>query len=287
MKNIITLFIICISLIPNKISSQTFINGDFENNTSLNCDYNNTDVIFNQKVSNVYAFGMGYAGSNGGYVGEIDIQTFGCFINPQNGSWRLGLSSDLNEPTSDSITIELTSSLIIGETYELTFHLFGNVEFDNTLANIDIGESLNPDEFGILIDTFSPNNDSWKEISVIFTATQESNYISVRNEIGGDGWNQVDNFSITLSNLSIDESNQKINFLLYPNPATSSITLDFKQNISSGLLTIYDLSGKSLSRKEINNESFVSLDLNNIPSGVYFIKLDFEKKSDVFKFLKN
>ena len=41
---------------------QTFINGDFENNTSTACDYNITDVLFNTKISNVYVFGEAYNG---------------------------------------------------------------------------------------------------------------------------------------------------------------------------------------------------------------------------------
>ena len=197
MKYVILVTIVLFSFSINQCLCQSFINGDFEFNTSVGCDYNLTDSEFNTRISNVTAFGKGYSGA--GYFGEVDIQTSGCYIIPQNGNWCLGLQSD-TAATSDAITIKLDSSLSLGITYELSFYIYGNTNFSSTTANIEIGESLTDTLFGILIDSITPDTNNWKFVSMTFTATQNSNYISVRTKVGIYGWTQIDNFSINVYN---------------------------------------------------------------------------------------
>jgi hypothetical protein len=193
MKSLILVTIVWFGFSINQCLCQSFINGDFESNTSVGCEYNLIDNLFNTRISNVTAFGKGYAWAFGGYVGEIDIQTSGCNITPQNGNWCLGLSSD-TASTSDAITIELDSNLSAGINYELSFYIFGNTSFDNTLANIEVGESLSDTLFGKLISSITPETNKWKYVSMTFTAAQNSNYISVRTKAGIRGWTQIDNF---------------------------------------------------------------------------------------------
>lgn len=76
-----------------------------------------------------------------------------------------------------------------------------------------------------------------------------------------------DNFSINSNNL-----------LIYPNPFSSSTTLQVNQVLSSTTLTVYNLYGQTV--KQINNLSGQTIIFNrdNLPSGLYFIELSQDKK---------
>lgn len=279
------LFIFIIVGFKSICLSQSFINGDFEINTSTDCEYNLTDVVFNKKVSNVIAFGKGFTTTNG-YSGEIDIQTSGCYITPQSGNWCIGLASD-TASTSDAVAIELNTNLIAGNDYELSFHIYGNTEFQDTLANIEVGETLTDTLFGILIDSVSPDADSWKQVSLVFTANQNSNYISVQVKHGiMQGWTQIDNFMINSITTSTNVYDSNSNRIVYPNPTSTNISINFQESISSGFATLISPSGRLLREIELKNRKDVNIDLIGIPSGVYFIKIESKEVTDIIKFIK-
>jgi len=283
MKYLALLILICFGFIKNECCAQSFINGDFEDNTSLDCDYNLTDDEFNTKISNVFAFGKGYTSL--GYIGEVDIQTSGCYLDPQNGNWCLGLSSDTTS-TSDAVTIELTTNLIAGNDYKLLFYTYGNTTFQSTLANIEIGETLTDSSFGVFIDSIVPDINVWKQVSLTFTATQNSNHISVRTKIGIRGWTQIDNFSIFPLTTSVNEPNFKNNLIVYPNPADTEVNIDFQEHISSGFVTLSTASGKLLFTDKITDSSNIKFDLTKIPPGVYFVKIESKEMFSVSKFIR-
>ena len=255
--------------------SQTFLNGDFENNLSSGCDYNNTDILFNTKVSNVYAFGKAYSGSDGGYVGETDIQTMGCYVTPQNGNWCLGLSSD-TASTSDAVAIELTSNLIIGQSYQVSFYIFGNTSFSNILTDVKIGVSNTDSTFGNLLFTASPFTNIWKHIDFNFTASQSDKFITVANIPGVNSWNQIDNF--TISNVTGISEIVLEDIHIIPNPFSVSTILQTDKVFKDATLTVYNSSGQQV--KQINNISgqIITLHRDNLSNGLYFLCLTQDNK---------
>lgn len=258
---------------------QTILNGDFENNISNGCDYNNTDIVFNTKVSNVYAFGKAFAQSSGGYVGETDIQTTGCYITPQNGNWCLGLSSGTESTAdADAVAIELSSNLTIGQSYQISFYVFGNTNFDSFLTNLKIGVSNNDSTFGSLLYTATPVLNNWTNFVFNFTALQSDKFITVTNVPGQKGWNQIDNF--TISNVSgILENSlsfKKIN--IYPNPFTSSTIMEIGQIMKDATLIVYNIYGQQIKQiKNISGQKII-LTRDNLPSGQYFVHLTQDNK---------
>ena len=61
--------------------------------------------------------------------------------------------------------------------------------------------------------------------------------------------------------------------ILYPNPATNQITLRNNNNKILGAVSIYDISGKIVSKKFIVN-SQTTIDVKNFSAGVYYIRSD-------------
>ncbi|WP_452221968.1 T9SS type A sorting domain-containing protein [Lacinutrix salivirga] len=111
-----------------------------------------------------------------------------------------------------------------------------------------------------------------------------SNQATIMQQVA---WNTVSNLSSwtgvsgsTLSNLDVAE--EKSNFSIYPNPTTNFITI--KSNSLKHLddIKIYNSIGLFVGSYKIEN---MTIDISNLSSGVYFIKLK-NHASSVQKFIK-
>lgn len=60
--------------------------------------------------------------------------------------------------------------------------------------------------------------------------------------------------------------------VLYPNPARSELNVTYNKNLSVKNLAIYNLLGKQVSNYRVSGSS-AKLDIEKIPSGIYFIRL--------------
>ena len=74
------------------------------------------------------------------------------------------------------------------------------------------------------------------------------------------------------STVPINEIIKSMEFKIYPNPVRN-YTLIKRDNPKQGHLTLFSLSGNLLLQKEVS-ESIFQLDLNSLPSGNYYIKID-------------
>ena len=175
---LITLFIF---LCNQFLIAQGFINGSFETTTSTGCDYNNSITEFNSVMSNVVMF----AGN------ETDIHEGGCLVtNLPDGAKVVGLAGQ------DAINLELTSPLITGVDYTLTFFKHAN-SFAGSFGDLEIGASTDANIMGAVIQTVVPGAaNTWIEETFTFTAPNDATHISVRNVSSSPSyWNQIDNFS--------------------------------------------------------------------------------------------
>ncbi|MBK9220521.1 MAG: hypothetical protein IPO16_00160 [Saprospiraceae bacterium] len=112
----------------------------------------------------------------------------------------------------------MSSALIIGNKYKLSFYILGNTTFSDSIGSLLIGESNSSANFGIVIDSVHPIAMTWKEINLEFTAQQNSSFITVKNEVGINAWNQVDSFAISEITGTDEFDNRKIEFTFSPNP---------------------------------------------------------------------
>ncbi|WP_417431155.1 T9SS type A sorting domain-containing protein [Halpernia sp.] len=72
--------------------------------------------------------------------------------------------------------------------------------------------------------------------------------------------------------LSTTESKIKNNVVLYPNPVHSEAVLELKNSENSNL-EVYDINGKMVLRKSLNNNSKNPINTSNLPKGVYLFKV--------------
>jgi hypothetical protein len=71
---------------------------------------------------------------------------------------------------------------------------------------------------------------------------------------------------------------------IYPNPTKDIISLDSEENINE--IKVFNLSGQELMVLE-SQKSHFDIDLSDLASGLYFIKISTDKGSGSYKIMKN
>lgn len=95
----------------------------------------------------------------------------------------------------------------------------------------------------------------------------------------------VDNVEAVAALLSTsDFVEQKIDFKVYPNPVAEELFLNIPSYFSNNKVEIYDVTGKQLMVRK--SDSLLDIDVRNLNSGIYFIKLETSKGSSIKRFLK-
>jgi hypothetical protein len=85
----------------------------------------------------------------------------------------------------------------------------------------------------------------------------------------------------------IEEQSGASAFALYPNPASSQVTLTFEKALpADAMMTISDVLGKTVLTTRIGNLESIHIDLSAFTSGIYFVKVNAEGKSTARKFIR-
>jgi hypothetical protein len=72
---------------------------------------------------------------------------------------------------------------------------------------------------------------------------------------------------------------------IYPNPATDKITVKISEAVKETNLEIFDLEGQKLITVQIT-EPKSTIDISNLPNGVYIVRLADDKTVEVGKIVK-
>jgi gliding motility-associated-like protein len=177
--------------------SQEVLNGDFECHNH-GCQYNMPNAEFNAGMPYVTAFGLN---------SEVDIQERGCrFGDPANGNWFISVAKG-SPSINDEVSMELSTPLIAGTEYKLTY-------YDKCLVEripdyLEIGVSNNETDFGIQIFESLPVKGAWTKREITFNSPINALYITARNKTSGNfgAWTFIDNFFIEQCDLEIDLGN--------------------------------------------------------------------------------
>lgn len=186
MKYVISLFY---SLLPIISFAQTFLNGDFEQTTAIENQINLSNNSFTSQMPHTTAFG---------FRGNIDIIESKKYCGlAQHGNWFVALVAE----GADAISMELSTPLIAGNEYIITFHDRGCNRYGvPAYPKIGISDTIN--HFGILVYQGDDCiNEIWTRKIFKFTAPISARFITVQGGsddpvLGSiDYWIQVDNFS--------------------------------------------------------------------------------------------
>jgi hypothetical protein len=78
--------------------------------------------------------------------------------------------------------------------------------------------------------------------------------------------------------LGLNENLNKNDFSIFPNPCISSTTLNTNTNLNNASITIYNAAGQALREMKNLSGHTISLNLENLSNGIYFIRLKEENK---------
>lgn len=73
--------------------------------------------------------------------------------------------------------------------------------------------------------------------------------------------------------VSIEDRNELENITMYPNPATSSVNLNFGKVYDKLLVNIFDVSGKVMFTNTVSNQGNSIINTSNFVSGIYMVQL--------------
>jgi hypothetical protein len=207
---------------------------------------------------------------------NLDIMTFKdsyCGSNgyAQNGAWFLGVTSG----GADAFSLSLSSSLIQGKTYSLSFYDRQST-IDTTGSQVQIGISNTDSTMGTILYTGPlPQTCQWIKRSFSFVAPANSNYITVTCPYDGLGvtWTHVDNFVLdtgdvaSIPNITIDKT---VN--IFPNPASTNINIVCSSQFAVCSLQLCDILGNTIKTQELNNKETI-IDVSSLNDGVYFLTI--------------
>jgi len=170
------------------LSGQIFLNGGFEINTAGFDQINLDNTSFNGYMSNTIAYGS---------FGNMDIVASNTYCNgPQSGNWFVSLTGG----ETDAITLELSSPLVAGQTYSISFWDRACIAFSAGSMPIQLGLTNIQGTTGTIFYTAPNSTESlWTERVVTFTAPMDGLYISASLINNPDAantstWAHIDNF---------------------------------------------------------------------------------------------
>lgn len=104
----------------------------------------------------------------------------------------------------------------------------------------------------------------------------------------GDGGNSGDQVflgqSASTPSLSISEAN-RLEFEMFPNPASENVSIQLPQGESKAIVQFYDYIGKLALTKTVTNTNN-KVDINQLSSGIYILKVATSSKIGTQKFVK-
>jgi len=129
---------------------------------------------------------------------------------------------------------------------------------------------------------------------LIVAGTSYTYYVKAKNANGN-----INNSNGTLSKTAIscgsarvaNSINSETEIKLYPNPNTGKFTLLLNKQIDNKVsYAIYDVTGKLIQNKDLNNNNInseIEIDISNFPAGIYMINITIDNQEFSKKVIKN
>lgn len=95
----------------------------------------------------------------------------------------------------------------------------------------------------------------------------------------------VDNF--TVSSVLANSTFESLSFDVYPNPGINSISISNPNNETITDVAIFDSNGRIIKHERFNSKTDLKLNVSEIASGIYTMKINSEKGQSIKKWIKN
>ena len=199
---------------------------------------------------------------------DSSSQLKGCLL---NGNWRLTITDDWAQDNGYIFrwSIEFPQAVIIPPTPHIILisdTLYSDALTGNQWYNLATG----------LISGATNNK---------YHPTQNGNYFTI---VSITGQNSDTSNIIFYDNTGLQENYMtSYGFYIYPNPAREILIIEFQKDktFQNTTISIYNIQGQ-LCRQIVSNQSKTEIDIQDLSTGLYFVKLNNEKESFVSRFVK-
>lgn len=125
---------------------------------------------------------------------------------------------------------------------------------------------------------------TWRSPSTDLGRVTFYSAVNATNNNGNTSGDQVITVTSSAPSLSISDA-QRLDFDMFPNPATDRLTIQLPSNTEKAEVQIYNYIGK-LSLSKIISSDNNKIDVNDLSAGVYVLKVVTEDKIGTQKFVK-
>lgn len=189
-------------------------------------------------------------------------------VSTRNGVWSMGTSG----------TNFAGSLSVVNRTWFVTSATGGSMNYNMKLEWTGAMEVNGFNRNNAYISQFTSN---WDATAASSSSTTANGYMMTRTGLTSTGpVAVVDNLS-TVSIAEIEGSD--VSF--YPNPATEAVTMTVK-NAKTYSIEVFDAVGNSVISKVTSTEPSVKVDMSNLNTGVYFVKISDDKSQSIKKVIK-
>lgn len=215
----------------------------------------------------------------GSYAAACAFYTMIYKKNPSLITWDSNLSA------ADASTIKMAAKTIVydGISY-LGFTIYPALsDFTETINDAEVTFSNISNDYDSLTWNFGDGNTSTIDSPVhIYANTGEYTVILSTIKCGKT---HTKTKNINIANLSLEKVGIK-EVRLYPNPASTFISLQWKGNPTQVKISIVDLNGKIIVNKTAQVSTEATMNVSKLPNGIYFIKMTTETGYYTSKFIK-
>ncbi len=272
--------------IINPIDAQVYNSGD---NVNVN-------ITGSSGIENIVSI-MGNSKTNidGQLIENSNSDNF-SFTIPSNFIGRLNVSSvgfDANGYADYDSTYIIVNTNALLLSIEIIQNLIyvpeGRQEFITILGHYDDGITRDISNVNGLSYAFNNQNAEILEAGLVNGLTEGEDLLTVTYQ--GESAtvpitiaNASEWVEVTLSNPEI--LTQRNSLIVFPNPTTNIININFINTIDKANITIYDTTGKLILSKEIDDNSN-QINISKLNNGIYLIKIEAHTKTVIKKLIKN
>jgi hypothetical protein len=177
---------------------------------------------------------------------------------------------NLNWFAGQGTNVDLT--IISGDTVIWTWTSSSHTVENEVAPNGNAVETFNSGFLGPIGSTFS----------YTFTVVGTNDYFC-----GVHGAASMSGTITVQENLGVEDFESGSSFNVYPNPSDSRLNIQLKQGIINGQIEIFDMLGKQVINHTLNSENLSTINISELNSGLYLIKVSFEGSSETKRFVKN
>jgi hypothetical protein len=155
-----------------------------------------------------------------------------------------------------------------------------------SLTNLDGISNINLGELTDLYAMFNPYLGSCAIPCVCFLIDKSPEDVTLNQNLFG--CNTIEEVDSACGDLSVPDKTTTTGLLVYPDPASTSITIKmpFSRPIKSSSLVIINMNSQQVLSHQIT-DTVTNIDISGFPKGIYFVRITTEKGVLVGKFIKH